>query len=59
MICRLKKAKELIEKTNLSITQIAVDSGFYDAAYFSKKFKNYFNISPLALKNSVNKNKTI
>lgn len=43
---RLKKAKELLELSNLSISQIAYELGFNDPAYFSRLFKKKFSSSP-------------
>lgn len=43
---RLQKAKELLEISNLSISQIAYQLGFNDPAYFSRLFKKKFNLSP-------------
>ncbi len=43
---RLILATELLSKKNISIAQIAYAVGFNDPAYFSKKFKNYYNCTP-------------
>lgn len=43
---RMQRAKELLETTNLNISEIAEASGYYTAHYFSKKFKQYYGISP-------------
>lgn len=44
---RLEKAAQLITSTNkISITQIALDTGFSSSSVFSRAFKNYFGISP-------------
>ena len=45
-IVRINKAKELLVETNLSISQIAVQVGYQDLYYFSKKFKKIIGISP-------------
>lgn len=44
---KLKKAKYLLESTNLSITEIANTLEFYDTAYFCKTFKSYTGITPM------------
>lgn len=44
---RLIKAKELIINTTLPITEICETVGFGDSSYFIKKFKSYYNLSPL------------
>ena len=43
---RLSHAKELLETTNLSITEIAWKSGFRESSYFGKCFKKRFGLSP-------------
>lgn len=43
---RLKKAKELLGCTTLSISEIAYKTGFESAFYFSRLFKNKNGVSP-------------
>ncbi|MCF8403898.1 MAG: response regulator [Bacteroidales bacterium] len=43
---RLKKAMELLETSNLSISEIAYQVGFNDPAWFSRVFKEEFGVSP-------------
>jgi len=43
---RLKMALQLIEKTELNITEIALRVGFNDPSHFSKSFKEIFQIPP-------------
>ena len=43
---RLKKAKALLETSNLSISEIAYQVGFNDPAWFSRVFKEAFGVSP-------------
>jgi len=43
---RLKRAAQLIEKTDLNINEIALSVGFNDPSYFSKCFKEEFNVLP-------------
>lgn len=43
---RLKKAKHLIERTDLNISQVAYKVGFKDASYFSRNFKEKYGIVP-------------
>jgi AraC-like DNA-binding protein len=47
---KLQKAKELLEMSDLSISQIAYQLGFNDPAYFSRLFKKKFNFSPSSLR---------
>jgi signal transduction histidine kinase/CheY-like chemotaxis protein len=43
---RLQKAKELIETTDKTISEIAYDTGFNDPSWFSRAFKDEFGIPP-------------
>ena len=43
---RLKKAKELLEKTDLKIYDVATNVGYQDTKYFSRLFKQWTNQSP-------------
>lgn len=43
---RIKTAKDLLSKTNKSITDVAFESGFSDASYMSKKFSALVGMSP-------------
>ena len=40
------KALYLIHQTNLTLTQIAHDSGYYDQSHFIREFKSYTNLTP-------------
>ena len=50
---RLGKAKALLVNTDLSISEIAVSSGFPDVLYFSRYFSKKMNISPSMYRKSV------
>ncbi len=43
---RLEKAKELLETTNLTVSEVAYESGFNTPKYFSKVFHEEYGISP-------------
>ncbi len=43
---RIQKSKELLETTDLNISEIAYDIGFNDPAYFSRIFKDEYGLSP-------------
>ena len=43
---RCEEARKLLETTNLSISDIALECGFEDIAYFSNVFKNECGLSP-------------
>ncbi len=43
---RLKRAAQLIKQNAGNISEIAYDVGFNNLSYFSRAFKNHFNITP-------------
>jgi signal transduction histidine kinase/ligand-binding sensor domain-containing protein/AraC-like DNA-binding protein len=43
---RLEKAKELLEKTDLTVSEIGYKVGFSSPSYFTKCFKNHFGRIP-------------
>ncbi len=49
---RLKKAKELLQSSDMSIAQIAYETGFKDPSWFSRSFKAEFGYSPKEMKKS-------
>lgn len=44
---RIEHAAYLIESTDLPITDIAAECGFWESSYFTKVFKKYKNTTPL------------
>jgi len=48
---RIEKSKTLLD-TGAGLLEIAVDSGFYDAAHFCKKFKEFIGVTPMEYKNA-------
>nr|WP_315143029.1 substrate-binding domain-containing protein [uncultured Flavobacterium sp.] len=48
---RLDKSKELLKKSNQTISEVAYAVGFSSPNYFSTSFKNKFGISPKEFKN--------
>ncbi|MFB9056130.1 two-component regulator propeller domain-containing protein [Mariniflexile ostreae] len=51
-IIRIKKASQLILKTNMSVIEVADDVGFNDIKYFRKCFKDNFKMTPSAYRKS-------
>lgn len=43
---RMEKARQLLDKKDISITQVAVLSGYNNTAYFVKIFKRFYNETP-------------
>ena len=43
---RMEKAQELLLMTDNRISEIAKDVGFSDEGYFTRRFKQKFNVSP-------------
>ncbi|WP_407398033.1 helix-turn-helix domain-containing protein [Treponema sp.] len=49
---RLDRTKKLLLETDLSIKEIAGQTGYSDQNYFSRQFKNKFGISPTDFRNT-------
>ncbi len=47
---RLEKGKELLAKSQLTISEIAFKTGFNNPKYFTKNFKKKYDILPSAYK---------
>lgn len=47
---RLTKAKALLLTTEYSVCEIAAATGFDDSSYFTRKFKEFYHISPTAMR---------
>lgn len=45
---RLNHARDLLETTDLTIADIALNTGFYDQSHFVKAFRNIYKITPTA-----------
>ena len=43
---RLERANAMMEHDNLTISEIAVSTGFFDAAHFTKAFSKKYGVSP-------------
>ena len=44
--CRVNKAVQLLQDTDMSISQVAESTGFYDLSGFSKTFRRVVGVSP-------------
>lgn len=55
---RIEHAIELLKNTNLSVTEIALDSGFDNIGYFIRTFKKYTKFTPGAYHKQFNKSST-
>jgi len=47
---KLRRARQLIEMTEMSVTDVAIACGFISASYFSKSFKEHFGVLPSVLR---------
>jgi len=47
---RLERAQMLLAESNLSIAQIALESGFGEQSHFSRRFRLFFGITPRAFR---------
>ncbi|MFC4231461.1 helix-turn-helix domain-containing protein [Parasediminibacterium paludis] len=45
---KLEKALQLLQSTNLSVSEICYEVGFQDASHFTKTFKQKYHLSPSA-----------
>ncbi|AUS98219.1 hypothetical protein CDQ84_09395 [Clostridium thermosuccinogenes] len=52
---RMKKAKELLERNDLSVSDIAMQVGFSNQSYFTATFKKWNGITPNHYRNSCKK----
>ena len=46
---RLENAKQLLQDTDLSVTETAMQSGYQNVSYFIRSFKKTYGVSPLKL----------
>ena len=53
---RLKCAEHLLRSTSVSVTDIALSTGFADCGYFCKTFKKKYKSSPLKYRKALNQN---
>lgn len=53
MHLRLTHAKRLLETTDDNVTDIAMQSGFYNVSYFIRSFKKAYGIAPLHYRKSM------
>lgn len=49
--CRIREAKRLLANTELTISEIALETGFENMSYFSTVFKKACGVGPLAWRN--------
>ena len=56
--CRLDRGLELLRTTDLSVTQIAAETGFCSASYFIESFKARLGITPLLYRRLLASGKT-
>ena len=47
---RVKEAQRLLEETDMSVTTIAQECGFFDSSHFIKSFKKQSGVSPAAFR---------
>ena len=51
---KVKKAKELLQNSDIPVINISLDLGFADCGYFIKVFKNLEGVTPAAYRKQVN-----
>jgi signal transduction histidine kinase/ligand-binding sensor domain-containing protein/DNA-binding response OmpR family regulator len=53
---RMLRAKQLLEKTNMTVAEIAYEAGYNNPKYFTKHFKQHFQILPSDYQNKYHRN---
>ena len=48
LLQRIDRAKELLKRTDMSLSDIALQCGFYDQSHFSLQFRNFTGMTPRA-----------
>ena len=48
---RLQMSIQLLENTDLSITEICYETGFSNASYYAETFKKFYGLSPREFRN--------
>ena len=44
--CRIRKARQLLRHTDMTVLQVALECGFYDSAHFIRTFRRHVGVSP-------------
>ena len=52
---KLEKAKDLLEKTDMTVSSVAYETGFANPTYFTKVFKTKYNMTPSEFQNEKKK----
>ncbi len=52
---RLEHAKQLLQDTDIPITEVAMQSGYQNVSYFIRSFKKAYGVSPLKYKKGIGK----
>lgn len=50
---RIGYARRLLQQTQMTVTEIAIATGFTSASHFSRCYKSYFGVSPIKFRNSL------
>ncbi|MFK4996725.1 helix-turn-helix domain-containing protein [Bacillus sp. N9] len=50
---KIERAKELLERTNLSVYEISEQLGYDNQSYFNKTFKSVEGVTPSEYKNGI------
>ena len=49
---RLEHAKQMLQETDISVTEVAMQSGYQNVSYFIRSFKKTYGVSPLKYRKS-------
>ena len=51
-MCRMRRARRLLQTTDMPVKDIAVECGYYDISAFNRRFKAYNGMTPQQYKQS-------
>ena len=51
---RMKKAAQVLENSDLKVSDVAMCVGYNDVSYFIQTFKKYYNVTPEQYKKNLN-----
>jgi AraC-like DNA-binding protein len=53
---RISKAEKMLRKTDKTVLEVALDTGFSSVSYFNSIFRKYRGCTPSACRNAINYN---
>ena len=56
---RVEKARDMLLRSQVNLTEVALQSGFYDQSHFSRHFKRVYGTTPAAFARSKKNRKIV